>query len=53
MSTVDPFFIFNLHFIIINHIISSKQDAVVFAHFLKWLLFLDNNMDDENEFSSR
>ena len=46
----DPFFIFSLIFIIINHIISLKQDTLVFVHFLEYLILVsDNNTDEETE----
>ena len=41
----DPFFIFSLIFIIINHTISLKETQLIFAHFLEYItLVLDGNM---------
>ena len=49
----DLFFIFNLIFIAINSIASSKQTRLVFAHFLECLpLFLDDNVYEESELFS-
>ena len=46
----DLFLIFSLIFIAINHITSLKQSHLVFEHFLEYLLlFLDDNVDEENE----
>ena len=46
----DPFFIFSLVFIIINHIISLKQTHLFFSHFLEYLmLVLHYKMDKESE----
>ena len=44
---------FSLVFIVINHITSSKQTHLFYAHFLEHLLlFLDVNVDEENELFS-
>ena len=46
----DLLFIFSLIFIAINHITSSRQTHLFFAHFLEYLLlFLDDNMSEESE----
>ena len=46
----DPFYIFSLIFIVINHINSFKQTYLIFVRFLKFLLlFLDDNVDKESE----
>ena len=47
----DPFSIFCLIFIVINHITSFKQAYLIFLHFLEYLLlFLDDNMDKESKY---
>ena len=44
---------FSLVFIVINHITSSKQTHLFYAHFLEHLLlFLDVKVDEENELFS-
>ena len=49
----DPFLIYSLVFIIINHIILPKQMHLFFAHFLSCLLIvLDDNMDEESDWFS-
>ena len=46
----DLFFIFILSLFVINHITSSKQKYLFFLLFLEYLLlFLDDNVDNENE----
>ena len=46
----DLFFIFSLIFIVIYHITSFKQTYLFFVHFSEYhLLFLDENVDEENE----
>ena len=45
----DLFFIFRLNFNAVNHITSLKH-AILFVHFLEYLLlFLDNKVDEESE----
>ena len=49
----DIFFIFSLIFIAINHIASLKQTHLFFVYFLEHLLFLDDNVDeDDKQFSN-
>ena len=49
----DPFFIFSLICIIINHTILLKQEHLFFAHFLEYLiLVLDDNVNEESELFS-
>ena len=44
------YFIFSLIFIVINHVTSLKKMHLFFADLLKYLLlFLDDNVDEENE----
>ena len=46
----DLFFICNLIFIVINHIITCKQTYLFLVHVSECLLlFLDDNVDEENE----
>ena len=46
----DLFFISNLIFIPINHILSLKETQLIFVHFLEYLLlFLDDSVDEESE----
>ena len=46
----DLFLIFNLIFIVINHIASIKQMYLILVHFLEYLLlFLDVNVDEKNK----
>ena len=46
----DPYFIFSLIFIAINHIAWLKRIHLLFAHFLEYLkLVFDENMDVESE----
>ena len=44
----DLLSIFSLIFIAINHIVSLKQKQL-FVHFLEYLFFLYDNMDEESE----
>ena len=47
----DPFFIFSLIFIAINHITSLKQTHLFFVHLLQYLLlFLDDNVKKVDNF---
>ena len=50
----DPFFIFSLLFIIINHIASLKQAHLIFTRFSEdYTLVLDDGMNEERlEFSN-
>ena len=36
-------------FIVINHITSLEQMHLAFVQFLKYVLFLDNKVDEESE----
>ena len=45
----DPFLIFSLIFIVINHTTSFKQMYLLFVHFLDLLLFLNDNVDEESK----
>ena len=43
-------YLYNLFFIVINHIMSLKEAHLVFAHFQNYiLLFLNDNLDEEGE----
>ena len=45
----DLFFIFNLIFIVIDHITSFKQTYLFYVQFLEYLLlFLDYKVDEES-----
>ena len=45
----DLFFIFSLTFIGVTHIASLKPTNLFFVHFLEYLLFSNDNMDEETE----
>ena len=47
--SIDLFFILSLIFIVINHKTSSKQTHLFVVHFLEYLLFLDDNVDEESK----
>ena len=44
----DPFFIFSLIFITINHTTSLKQTNLFFAHFSEYLMLVLDNMNEES-----
>ena len=49
----DLFSIFRPIFIVVNHITSFKHRYLFFVHLLEYLLlFLDDNVDEESEYSN-
>ena len=48
----DLFFSFSLISIVINHITSLKQTHLFFVHFVEYLLFLDDDVNEESELFS-